>query len=141
MKRFRKCWLCTVKPHYVALMKSGNKTLEVRTRVPRDMRKGDGLYIMEKGTNTLALVVRVGAITTYDRVGMYTELPLSQLKRTCLTLEDIEVYLHGRPKVNLIEITPEWEPSVEQRKYLTPEHFGYRCMPQGILPMPGKWKP
>lgn len=141
MKGFRKCWLCTVKPRYVALMKSGNKTLEVRSRVPRNLRKGDGLYIMEKGTNTLALIARVGEISTYEREGMYTEIPLSQLIRTCLTLDDIDEYLHGRPQVNLIEITPVWIPGEEDRKYLTPEFYGYRCMPQGILPIPGKWKP
>lgn len=141
MKGFRKCWLCTVQSRYVALMKEGKKTIEVRTRVPRDMRNGDGLYIMEKGTNTLALVARVGVKTFYDLIGLYTELPRHQLRRTCLSLEEIDNYMNGRPEVVFIEITLAWVPSEEQRKYLTPEHFGYRCMPQGILPMPGKYKP
>lgn len=141
MKGFRKSWICTVQSRYVALMKEGTKRVEVRTRVPRDMRKGDGLYIMEKGTNTLALVARIGGTTSYDLIGLYTELPRYQLSRTCLSLEEIDNYMNGRPEVVFIEITLEWEPSKAQRKYLTPEHFGYRCMPQGILPIPGKYKP
>lgn len=141
MRAFRKCWLCTVKPQYVALMKERKKTIEVRTRVPRDMRRGDGLYIMEKGTRTLALVARIEGIISFDRKELFTKVPTYQLRRTCLNLSEIDDYLKGRPRVNFIEITCEWLPTEAQRKYLTPEHFGYRCMPQGILPMPGNWKP
>ena len=141
MKGYRKCWICTVKPRYVAMMKSGEKTIEVRTRVPRDMKKGDGFYIMEKGANTLALVARVGGITTYDRMGLYMNLPTRELMRTCLSLAELDEYIGLRPQANFIEITVEWIPSEAQRKYLTPEHFGYRCMPQGVLPIPGKWIP
>lgn len=141
MNGFRKCWLCTVKPQYVALMKEGKKTIEVRARVPRDMKKGDGLYVMEKGTRTLALVARIDGIATLDSAEMFTKVPRYQLRCTCLSFSEIEEYLNGRTQVNLIEISLAWVPSEEQRKFLTPEKYGYRCMPQGILPIPGKWMP
>lgn len=141
MRAFRKGWICTVKSQYVALMKERKKTIEVRTRIPRDMREGDGLFVMEKGTNTLALVARIGGITIFDRKELFTKVPTYQLRRTCLNLSEIDDYLRGRPQVNFIEITCEWLPTEVQRKYLTPEKYGLRCMPQGILPIPGNWKP
>ena len=140
MKGFRKCWLCTVQSRYVALIKSGEKSIEVRARIPRNLKEGDGLYIMEKGMRELALVARIGSITTYDRVGLYVNLPRYIQRRTCLSLEEIDQYLNGRPQVNFLEITPVWIPQDNERKYLTPEYYGYRCMPQGIFPLPGKWK-
>ena len=141
MRGFRKGWLCTVKSQYVALMKSGEKTFEVRTRIPRDMRKGDALFIMEKGTRTLALVARIGGITTYDRSELYTKVPRYQLRRACLELSDIMDYIKERPQVNFIELTSCWIPSEKGRKYLTPEFYGYKCMPQGFFPMPRERKP
>lgn len=141
MKVLSKSWLCTVKPQYVALMKEGKKTIEVRTRVPKLMKKGDLLCIMEKGTNTLALVTRVESITTFERKDLYLKVPRYQLRRTCLTFAEIEEYLNGRNTINFIEISVMWTPREEERKYLTPESYGYKRMPQGILPNRGWRKP
>lgn len=144
MKAFRKCWLCTVRQPYVDYMREGKKTMEVRTRLPKDFWVGDGLYVMEKGTNTLALVAEVKSIAVRyaDSFGYaLLEKRKGLLCQTCLSVEEIKEYVKDRPLFYLIEIALRWVPSEAQRKYLTPEHFGYRCMPQGILPMPGKWKP
>lgn len=144
MKAFRKCWTCTVRQPYVDYMREGKKTIEVRTRLPKGFWSGDGLYVMEKGTNTLALVgeVKSVAVRHADNFG-YTLLEMKgdDLRQTCMSIEEIKDYVKDRPLFYLIEIALRWVPSEEQRKYLTPEHYGYRCMPQGILPIPGKWKP
>ena len=144
MKAFRKCWTCTVRQPYVDYMIYGWKTIEVRTRLPKDFKVGDGLYVMEKGTNTLALVVDVTRVDVRhaDNFGYaLLEREKGLLRQTCLSVEEIKEYVKDRPYMYLIEIALRWVPSEEQRKYLTPEHFGYRCMPQGVLPIPGKYKP
>lgn len=144
MKAFRKSWICTVRPPYVDYMREGKKTIEVRTRLPKDFWVGDGLYVMEKGTNTFALVgeVKSVAIRYADDLGyILLEKRKGLLRQTCMSIEEIKEYVKDRPNFYLIEITNRWICPEEQRKYLTPEHYGYRCMPRGILPIPGKWKP
>lgn len=144
MKAFRKCWLCTVRQPYVDYMREGKKTIEVRTRLPKGFWVGDGLYVMEKGMNTLAFVGEVKRVDVRyaDNFGYaLLERKKGLLRQTCMSIEELKEYVKERPCFYLIEITHRWIPSEEQRKYLTPEHYGYRCMPQGILPIPGKWKP
>lgn len=44
-------WVITVREPYVSKILAGKKTIEIRTKIPRMVRRGDTLLIIQTGTN------------------------------------------------------------------------------------------
>lgn len=44
-------WMITVREPYVSKILAGKKTIELRTRIPKMVRRGDTLLIIQAGTN------------------------------------------------------------------------------------------
>lgn len=60
-------WIITVREPYVSKILAGKKTIEVRTKIPKMVKRGDTLLIIQAGTN--------GRVRVKCKIGLMVGLP------------------------------------------------------------------
>lgn len=86
-------WLMTIEKKYIQEILAGRKRIELRTRIPRDMGRGDYLFVVEKGSGGLiVLKMKVVAINRLHPSLMYN----SYRDMLCIEKEDYFRYVMGR---------------------------------------------
>ena len=89
----------TIKPQYVEAIRLRRKLYEIRTRVPRDLRQGDDIFVVEAGTGgEVMLHLRVVAVICNKPDVMYSSLGLYM----AISKKNYDAYVDGREVVYAI---------------------------------------
>lgn len=95
-------FICSIKYPYTKYILQHHKLYEIRTKIPKDMKTGDRIFVVESGSH--------GQIPFHFLVGNIIEIePKLAWQRYHLLLgipiEDFKLYVDGKDKIYLIEIT------------------------------------
>lgn len=95
-------FICSIQFPYTEYIIQGHKIYEIRTKIPKNLKTGDRIYVVESGTHGKILFhFLVGKILMID-----PELAWARYNfQLGISLEKFRQYVNGKDKIFLIEIT------------------------------------
>lgn len=122
-------FICSIQHPYTEYILHCHKLYEIRTRIPKDMKTGDRIYVVESGSH--------GKIRLHFLVGKIIEIEPKLAWRRYefelgISYENFKKYTDGKDKIFLIEIT-----NVRNLNfYCNVSDLGYKRAPNWFY----KWK-
>lgn len=128
-------WVLTIKQPYVNLIFEGKKTLEVRKKIPKEIKGGDKVFVCVKGNGSKIcasfVVADIVCVSVFRMNEYYSDF-------TCLKYDDLIKYAKGkiRESVFITENRTIYGIGISDLVKLSPipvTNCGLRVAPQGIV--------
>lgn len=116
-------WIITIKEKYIKKILNGTKLYEVRTKIPKELRMDDRIFVCEpKTSGKVVAMFEVSGIYSYAKFGAWG------LHRFWMGIEEKEYfkYVQNKSIVHLIKVKNV--KSIEKPHYIT--EFGLKKAPQ-----------